>query len=139
MQLFSGTIRDNLTFFNTQITDEQLIGAIKQMGIEDWFSKFENGLDTILSVNSLGLSAGESQLLAFVRVFINNPEIIILDEVSSRLDPETERPLQKTIQKLLENRMGIIIAHKLWTLEQVDDILILEKGNTLEYGNGWHF
>lgn len=135
VQLFNGTIRDNLTFFDPSISDDTLLQAISEMGISDWFSTFEKGLDTVLSSGGGGLSAGESQLLAFVRIFLNDPEIIILDEVSSRLDPETERQVQKSIQKLLAGRIGIIIAHKLWTLDHVDQIMILEKGHLVEYGN----
>ncbi len=135
VQFFSGTIRDNLTFFNKTIDDSTLIEAIKEMGIESWFKKFEAGLDTKLGTGGIGLSAGEAQLLSFVRVFLSDPKIIILDEVSSRLDPETERQLQKTIIKLMEDRVGIIIAHKLWTLNHVDDILVLENGQVLEQGS----
>lgn len=134
VQLFSGTIRDNLTFFNKDISDQMLTEAITAMGMEDWFSKYKDGFDTLIGTGGVGLSAGESQLLTFVRLFLTNPDVIILDEVSSRLDPETERQLQKTIERLLRNRIGIIIAHKLWTLEQVEDILVLEKGKVLEYG-----
>lgn len=134
VQFFSGTIRDNLTFYNDAISDEQLRIAIKKMGIEKWFEKFDKGLDTKLGTGGVGLSAGEAQLLAFVRVFLSDPAIIILDEVSSRLDPETERQLQLTITKLMEGRIGIIIAHKLWTLNHVDEILVLENGNVLEQG-----
>ncbi len=105
------------------------------MGIEEWFKKFDLGLDTKLGTSGIGLSAGEAQLLSFVRVFLSDPCIIILDEVSSRLDPETERQLQKTIVKLMEGRVGIIIAHKLWTLNHVDDILVLENGQVLEQGS----
>jgi ABC-type multidrug transport system fused ATPase/permease subunit len=135
VQFFSGTIRDNLTFFNKKIEDNTLLDAIRQMGIEEWFKKFELGLDTKLGTSGIGLSAGEAQLLSFVRVFLSDPYIIILDEVSSRLDPETERQLQKTIVKLMEGRVGIIIAHKLWTLNHVDDILVLENGQVLEQGS----
>jgi ABC-type multidrug transport system fused ATPase/permease subunit len=134
VQLFSGTIRDNLTFFNKDISDQMLTEAITAMGMDEWFSKYTDGLDTRIGTGGVGLSAGESQLLTFVRLFLTNPDVIILDEVSSRLDPETERQLQKTIERLLRNRIGIIIAHKLWTLEQVEDILVLEKGKVLEYG-----
>lgn len=134
VQLFSGTIRDNLTFFDQTITDEVLRSAIDMMGMGEWFAKYAEGFDTRIGTGGVGLSAGEAQLLTFVRVFLTNPDIVILDEVSSRLDPETERQLQVTIKRLLRNRIGIVIAHKLWTLEQADEILVLEKGKVLEYG-----
>jgi ATP-binding cassette, subfamily B, bacterial len=134
IQLFNGSMRDNLTFYNKTITDERILAAISEIGLQAWFGKFPKGLDTILGVDGVGLSAGESQLLAFIRVFLKDPYIIILDEVSSRLDPETERQLQQTIVKLLKDRLGIIIAHRIWTIDFVDDILILDNGRMLEYG-----
>lgn len=134
VQLFNGTIRDNLTFFDKSIEDNTVLHAIEEIGLKQWFSKFPNGLDTILGVGGIGMSAGESQLLAFVRVFLRNPYMIILDEVSSRLDPETEKQLQNTIVKLLKGRIGIVIAHRIWTVNFVDDIIILEKGKIVEYG-----
>lgn len=135
VQFFSGTIRDNMTFFNENIDDNTLHDAIESMGIKAWFSKFPEGLDTMIGTGGMGLSAGEAQLLAFVRVFLTDPAVIILDEVSSRLDPETERQLQDTILKLMEGRIGIIIAHKLWTLNHVDEILVLENGAVVEQGS----
>jgi ATP-binding cassette subfamily B protein len=134
VQLFNGSVRDNLTFYNQTITDESIYAAVEEIGLKQWFEKFPNGLETILGVDGIGLSAGEAQLLAFIRVFLKDPYIIILDEVSSRLDPETERQLQNTIVKLLKDRIGIIIAHRIWTIDFVDEIMVLEKGRILEYG-----
>ena len=134
VQLFNGTIRDNLTFYNKEIGDERIHTAIEEIGLLQWFEKFPQGLDTVLGIDGVGLSAGESQLLAFIRVFLKDPYMIILDEVSSRLDPETERQLQNTIVKLLKGRIGVIIAHRIWTIGFVDEIMILEKGRILEYG-----
>jgi ATP-binding cassette subfamily B protein len=82
----------------------------------------------------VGLSAGQAQLLALTRVFLSNPGLVILDEASSRLDPATERMIEQVITKLLENRTGIIIAHRLVTVERADDILVLEDGHVVEYG-----
>ena len=81
-----------------------------------------------------GLSAGEAQLLAFTRVFLRDPSIVILDEASSRLDPMTEKRIELAIDKLLKRRTAIIIAHRLETIERADEILIIEAGKTLEYG-----
>ncbi len=81
-----------------------------------------------------GLSAGEAQLLAFTRVFLKNPGLVILDEASSRLDPATEQLIERAIDKLLTNRTGIIIAHRLATIQRVDDMLILDHGMIAEYG-----
>src|SRR5262249_39147577 len=92
------------------------------------------GLDTQLEASGSGLSAGESQLLAFVRVFLKNPGLVILDEPSSRLDPATERLLAGAVNRLLEGRTGIIIAHRLETVERVDKIMVLADGRIVEYG-----
>lgn len=134
VQLFNGTVRNNLTFYDRSINDESIYEAIKEIGLEKWFTKFDKGLDTVLGVKGIGLSAGEAQLLTLVRVFLKNPYMVILDEVSSKLDPETERQLQNTIVKLLKGRVGIIIAHRIWTIKFVDEVMILENGRVLEYG-----
>ena len=91
-------------------------------------------MDTKLLSGEAGFSAGEAQLLALTRVFMKDPKLVILDEASSRLDPATERLIENAIYKLLENRTSIIIAHRLQTLNHVDDILLLEDGKISEYG-----
>ncbi len=135
VQLFKASIRENLTFFDRTITDEKIINTLEELELGDWYKNLPNGLDTELETGSKSLSAGEAQLLAFTRVFLKNPGLVILDEASSRLDPATEVKLEHAIDKLLKNRTAIIIAHKLDTIRRADDILILERGNVLEYGN----
>lgn len=134
VQLFHATVRDNLTFFNSDISDETILKAIDDMELTEWFKKLPNGMNTMLDANGGGLSAGEAQLLAFVRVFLKNPDLVILDEASSRLDPVTEQLVEKAIGKLLANRTCIIIAHRLGTVQRADEILILDNGSVLEYG-----
>ena len=92
-------------------------------------------MDTEIGSNGEGLSAGQAQLLAFTRVLLTNPGLVILDEASSRLDPATEYLLERATQKLFSQRTGIIIAHRLATLQHVDEILVLEDGHVLEYGS----
>lgn len=135
VQLFKATIRDNLTFFNSNITDDAIMEAAEDIGLKKWLDSMPHGLDTMLDSGGGGLSAGESQLLAFVRVFLKNPGLVILDEASSRLDPVTEQLIEKAIDKLLAGRTAIIIAHRLKTIERAHDILILEDGRILEEGN----
>jgi ABC-type multidrug transport system fused ATPase/permease subunit len=91
-------------------------------------------LDTILGPGGSGLSAGEAQLLAFTRVFLKDPGLIILDEASSRLDPVTERLIDRAVGRLLRNRTGVIIAHRLSTVDRADTIMILDQGDIVEYG-----
>ncbi|TCZ79458.1 ABC transporter ATP-binding protein [Paenibacillus albiflavus] len=134
IELFQGTIRDNLTFYDDSIMDEQIIAILDDIELGDWLSGQPNGLDTMLESNGNGLSAGEAQLLAFARVFLTNPGIVILDEASSRLDPATEHKIESAIDKLLSGRTCIIIAHRLATIERVDQLLILEDGHIVEQG-----
>jgi ATP-binding cassette subfamily B protein len=99
----------------------------------DWYQSLPNGLDT--GIAALGsLSAGEAQLLAFARIFLRDPGLVILDEASSRLDPATERLIEHAVDRMLTNRTCIMIAHRLETLERTDEIMILEQGRLLEYG-----
>lgn len=133
IQLFSATVRDNLTLFDASISDARLLAALDELGMSDWLRALPNGLDTMLSGGG-GLSAGQAQLLAFARVFLRDPGLIILDEASSRLDPATERQMEQVLTRLLAGRTAIIIAHRLRTLDRVDAILILDNGCVREYG-----
>ena len=135
VQLFKASIRENLTFFDRTISDERIIATLEELELGDWYASLPQGLDSVLETGSRSLSAGEAQLLAFTRVFLKNPGLVILDEASSRLDPATEVKLENAIDKLLKGRTAIIIAHKLDTLHRADNVLILEKGNILEYGD----
>lgn len=134
IQLFSATVRDNLTFFDPTISDARVWAALDTLGMGAWARAQPHGLDTLLASGGVGLSAGEAQLLAFARAFLRDPGLIILDEASSRLDPATERLLEQALTQLLRGRTAIIIAHRLGTLERVDHILILEDGRVRERG-----
>ena len=134
VQLFQAPVRDNLTFFDNSISDGRIIEAIEMLGLKTWFSELPRGLDTVLASGGHSLSAGEAQLLAFTRVFLKDPGLIILDEASSRLDPYTERLIERAIDRLLKGRTAIIVAHRLATVQRADDILILNEGRVIEYG-----
>lgn len=134
VQLFRASVRDNLTFFDRSIPDERILATLEQLELGEWLRGLPNGLETELETGSRSLSAGEAQLLAFGRVFLRDPGLVILDEASSRLDPATEQKLERAIDKLLQGRTAIIIAHRLHTVQRADDILILEDGQTSEYG-----
>ncbi len=135
VQLFRANIRDNLTFFDRSISDEQILKTLDELELGEWYRSLPKGLDTELDTGSRSLSAGEAQLLAFTRVFLRNPGLVILDEASSRLDPATEQRLERAIDKLLQNRTAIIIAHRLGTVHRADEIMILDQGEVTEYGN----
>jgi ABC-type multidrug transport system fused ATPase/permease subunit len=134
VQLFHASIRDNLTFFDASVPDAHILAVIAQMGLAEWFARLPHGLDTELEAGGEGLSAGEAQLLAFVRVFLKNPSLVILDEPSSRLDPATEQLIERGVSSLLRDRTGIIIAHRLATVRRADAIMVIENGRILEYG-----
>lgn len=134
VQLFRATVRDNLTFFNDSITDDELLDVIHRLELDEWLASLPAGLDSMLESGSGGLSAGQAQLLAFTRVFLRNPGVVVLDEASSRLDPATEALLERAVDHLLENRTAILIAHRLATVSRADDIVILEDGKVIECG-----
>jgi ATP-binding cassette subfamily B protein/ATP-binding cassette subfamily C protein len=134
IQLFHASVRQNLTLFDPAIPDERILQALRELGLWDWYQSLPDGLETLLVGGGGGLSAGEAQLLAFVRVFLKDPGLIILDEASSRLDPATEQLLERAIDRLLAGRTAIIIAHRLATVQRADRIMILEGGRCLEVG-----
>jgi ATP-binding cassette subfamily B protein len=134
IQLFHATVRENLTFFDDSIPDDAVLQALRDLGMWDWYESLTNGLDTELESGGGGLSAGEAQLLAFTRIFLRDPGLIILDEATSRLDPATEHRIEQAVDKLVQNRTAIIVAHRLGTVQRADDILILEDGQVREAG-----
>lgn len=134
VQLFHASVRDNLTFFDPTIPDERILEVIDDLGLGEWFQSLPKGLDTELESSGSGLSTGEAQLLAFTRIFLRDPGLVILDEASSRLDPATERLIERAVDKLLQERTGIVIAHRLGTVQRADEIMIIEDGRICEYG-----
>ncbi|UCH26375.1 MAG: ABC transporter ATP-binding protein [Trueperaceae bacterium] len=134
VQLFQASVRDNLTFFANDVPDERIQEVLAELDLGGWLAGLPQGLDTVLSSSGSSLSAGEAQLLAFARVFLKDPGLIVLDEPSSRLDPATERRLERALDRLLHGRTAIIIAHRLETVERADDILVLEDGRVVESG-----
>lgn len=139
VQLFDATIRENATLFDASIPDEKLLAVFQDLGLGPWLAGQPAGLGTRLT-SAGGLSAGEAQLLAFARVFLKDPGLVVLDEASSRLDPATDRLIENALDQLLKPRDGrpprttIIIAHKLSTVHRADRIAILDGGRLLETG-----
>jgi ABC-type multidrug transport system fused ATPase/permease subunit len=134
VQLFQASVRDNVALFSPRISDRQILDAFQALGLEPWYRSLPQGLDTVLRAGGRDLSAGEAQLLAFTRVFLKDPGLIILDEASSRLDPATEQLLEHAIDRLLQGRTAIIIAHRLATVDRADEIIVLEDGRIREQG-----
>jgi ATP-binding cassette subfamily B protein len=135
VQLFQASVRDNITFFNRDISDARILEVIEALGLMDWYRTLPSGLDTRLQSGGRSLSAGEAQLLALTRVFLRNPGLVIMDEASSRLDPATERLVERALDRLLASRTAVIIAHRLGTVHRSDDILIIDNGENAEHGD----
>jgi ATP-binding cassette subfamily B protein len=135
IQLFNATVRDNLTFFDRSIPDARIEQVIQALGLAEWFKKLPKGLDTVLDSSGSGLSAGEAQLLAFMRIFLRDPGLVVLDEASSRLDPATEALVERAVERLVQGRTAIIIAHRLSTVQRAAQIMVLENGQVLEHGD----
>jgi ATP-binding cassette subfamily B protein len=134
IQLFHASVRDNLTFFDSSIPDAAILSALSELGLWEWYQALPAGLDTRLAAGGGGLSAGQAQLLAFARVFLKDPAVVVLDEASSRLDPATEQRVERAVDRLLRGRTVIIIAHRLATVQRADTIMILDSGQTVEFG-----
>ena len=135
IRLFRGTVRDNLTFFDDAVTDDQLLETIGDLGLRSWYDSLPSGLDTEMWPDGGGLSAGEAQLLALGRIFLKDASLVILDEASSRIDRGTERLIGQAVDRLVEDRTLIVIAHHLTTVQRVDEIMILEDGRIVEHGD----
>ncbi len=133
VQLFAAAVRDNLTYFDRSRSDQDIRRTLGAAGLGAWIDDL--GLDTLIGSDGAGLSAGESQLLAFARVFLQSPGLVLLDEPSSRLDPATESLLADATERLFTGRTVIIIAHRLDTLRTVDEIMVVGDGSVLEHGS----
>ncbi|MGH8943204.1 MAG: ABC transporter ATP-binding protein [Acidimicrobiia bacterium] len=131
VQLFQASVRDNLTFF-AERPDEEILDVLERVGLGPWIRQL--GLDTVLGAGGQGLSAGEQQLLAFARVFLQDPGVVILDEPSSRLDPVTEMLLATATERLYAGRTVVIIAHRLETVRLADEIMVVDAGRIVEHG-----
>lgn len=134
VHLMHGTLRDNLTLFDATIADARLLDVLTQIGMIEWYARQPLGLDTVLGVDGVTLSAGEAQLLTCARALLQDPDIVILDEASARLDPATDRLLHAALAELLRNRTAILVAHRMSTLAFADSIVVLHNGEVIEHG-----
>ena len=131
VELFSGTVRDNVTLFDDAPTDVQVAHALQRVGLS---ALAEGGVRRELGAAGAGLSAGEAQLLALARVWLREPDLVVLDEATARVDPITEARLEAAIAELLQGRTAVVIAHRLSTLRHVDEIVVLDHGTVVEHG-----
>ena len=131
VELFTGSVRDNVTLFDDTPTDDDVVEALRKVGLD---SLAAAGVEQPLGTAGAGLSAGEAQLLALARVWLREPDLVVLDEATARVDPETEARLEDAIAALLVGRTSLVIAHRLSTLRRVDEIAVFERGQIVEHG-----
>ncbi len=133
MFLFNDTILNNITLHNPAISYEDVVTAAKKIGIHEFIEALPQSYQYHVKERGTMLSAGQRQLIAFVRAYVYNPPIFILDEATSSIDPETEKLIQKASIELAKNRTSIIIAHRLTTISHVNKIMVMDKGQIIEY------
>ena len=133
--LFSDSILNNISLYQENILKSDIIKASKEIGVHDFIMSLPNGFDYVVGERGVTLSSGQRQLIAFLRVYIRNPKILILDEATASIDSSTEALLQNALVKLSKNRTTIVIAHRLSTIVNADKILLLDEGTILEKGN----
>jgi ABC-type multidrug transport system fused ATPase/permease subunit len=127
-------IRDNIRFGRPEATDEMVIEAAKMVGAHEFIMNLPGGYDYIIQEGSSNISIGQRQLISFARAILTNPDMLILDEATSSIDPYTELVIQNALKKLLSNRLVIIIAHRLSTIRLCDEIVVIDHGRIVERG-----
>jgi ATP-binding cassette subfamily B protein len=133
--LFSGSVMDNITLRNPEISREQVIRAAQLIGMHDFIMELPGGYDYKVMERGSTLSLGQRQLLSFIRALLYDPSILILDEATSSVDTESEKLIQHAIETLISGRTAIVIAHRLSTIRKADKIIVLDKGEVREIGN----
>lgn len=132
--MFAGTVRDNIAYGKPDATDEEIIGAAKNANIHDFIMSLDDGYDSYVGERGTRLSGGQKQRLAIARVFLKNPQILILDEATSALDNESERYIQVSLERLSQNRTTIVVAHRLSTIRNADEIIVINHKGIQEQG-----
>lgn len=133
--LFTGSIYDNIKYGNDDATDEQVIEAAKAAHVDDFVRKLPEGYQTVLNEDASNISQGQRQLITIARAFLANPDVLILDEATSSVDTRTEILIQKAMNRLLENRTSFVVAHRLSTIRDADNIIVMNHGSIVETGN----
>ena len=133
--LFADTIHNNISLFDPSISRKQIIKAAKDIGVHDFINSLPNNYDYNVKERGVMLSSGQRQLIAFLRAYVTNPSILILDEATSSIDANSEELIQRATGKISEGKTSIIIAHRLSTIRNADKIIVLDKGNIIEVGD----
>ena len=132
--LFADSIFNNVALYNPKITLNDVKKAARDIGIDEFIEKLPNGFECIVNEGGTILSAGQRQLISFLRAYVSNPKILILDEATSSIDSFTEELIQTATEKIIENKTSIIIAHRLTTIKKADKIIVLDRGEIVEIG-----
>ena len=136
--LFAGTVRDNILYGNeplAQLSNEELSERIAEVGLNSLLTRFDEGLDAPVQTNGDGISLGQKQLIAFMRAVLRKPELLILDEATANIDTITEQLLDEILQKLPRETTRVIIAHRLNTIENADEIFFVNSGKVIRAGS----
>ena len=132
--LFAGTIKDNILYAKPDATEEEIIDAAKKANIHDYIMTLKNGYDTEIGERGVKLSGGQKQRISIARVFLKNPAILILDEATSALDNTTEVHIQEALDELCKGRTTLVVAHRLSTIRNADEIVVVINGRISERG-----
>lgn len=132
--LFNGTLRDNLLFGNPAATDSELLAALTTANADAFVSRLPEGFDTLVGERGVKLSVGEKQRIAIARMLLKDPPVLILDEATASVDTETERQIQQALERLMQRRTCFVIAHRLSTVRNADQILVMDRGRIVERG-----
>ena len=132
--LFNASIRDNILYGRLDATEDEVIEAAKRANIHDYIMSLDEGYDTVIGERGVRLSGGQKQRLCIARVFLKNPPILILDEATSALDNTTEILIQQALDELCKGRTTLVVAHRLSTIKNADEIAVISEGNIIEQG-----
>ena len=132
-EILAGTLADNITLF-ADLPREQVEDAVAELGLEGWVADLPDGLDTLLGPGGTTLSAGEEQLVAFARLLVRDVRLVVLDEATARMDPATESRVVGAADRLLRGRTGVLIAHRLGTIQRASRIAVLDQGRVVQHG-----
>ncbi len=132
-EILAGTVAENVALFDAELLP-RAAGALEELGLAAWVAELPEGMDTRLGDGGQALSAGQEQLVAFARILVRDPHVVILDEATARMDPVTEGAVQRATERLLEGRIGIVVAHRLSSVSRCDEVVVLADGEVVEAG-----
>lgn len=132
-EILAGTLADNITLF-AEVPRPQVQAAVDELGLTDWVDGLPDGLDTLLGPGGTALSAGEEQLVAFARLLVRHVQVVVLDEATARMDPLTEARVVAAADRLISGRTGVLVAHRLTTIDRAEMVAVLDRGRVIQYG-----